>query len=91
MDYFKKRAKEILLTDKEINPDMSIEEFDKPLAMNNCFKNLKNLLRNPVVVHADGEAKPNYLKMTFSTCRNAVNGDRFLELSKLQKESVMSS
>lgn len=48
-----------------------------------CFKNLKNAIRNPVVVHAGAENQPNYLKMTFSTARAAVNGDRFLELSKL--------
>ncbi len=48
-----------------------------------AFKNLKNAIRNPVVVHAGSEKKPNYLKMTFSTCRAAVNGDRYLELSKL--------
>ena len=84
MDYFKKRAKEILLGQKE-------PYEGKPLPLNICFKNLKNILRNPVVVHTDGESKPNYLKMTFSMCRNAVNGDRFLELSKMQKTSEGSS
>jgi hypothetical protein len=77
MDYFKKRAKEILMTEKEV------EYEGNPLQLNMCFKNLKNILRNPIVVHAGGETKPNYLKMTFSMCRNAVNGDRFLEMSKL--------
>ena len=36
-----------------------------------------------MVVHGGSEKKPHYLKMTFSTCRAAVNGDRFLEMSKL--------
>ena len=35
------------------------------------------------MVHGGSEKKPHYLKMTFSTCRAAVNGDRFLEMSKL--------
>jgi hypothetical protein len=35
------------------------------------------------VVHGGAEEKPGYLKMTFSTARQAVNGDRFLEMSKL--------
>jgi hypothetical protein len=78
MDYFKKKAKEILMNDREI------EYEGNPLSINMCFKNLKNALRNPVVVHTGSEHKPNYLKMTFSMCRNAVNGDRFLEMSKLQ-------
>jgi hypothetical protein len=52
-----------------------------------CFKNLKNAIRNPVVVHAGSEQKPHYLKMTFSTCRAAVNGDRFLEMSKIINSS----
>lgn len=77
MDYFKQKAKEILMNDKDV-------EYDgNALNLNMCFKNLKNALRNPVVVHTNGENKPNYLKMTFSMCRNAVNGDRFLEISKL--------
>lgn len=54
-----------------------------------CFKNLKNAIRNPVIVHAGSEKKPNYLKMTFSTCRAAVNGDRFLEMSKLLGSSAV--
>lgn len=78
MDYFKQKAKEILTNDKDLEYDGSA------LNLNMCFKNLKNALRNPVVVHTNGENKPNYLKMTFSMCRNAVNGDRFLEISKLQ-------
>lgn len=81
MDFFKKRAKEILMNEKDL------EYEGNPLQLAQCFRNLKNSLRNPTVVHtttnASGE-KPGYLKMTFSMCRNAVNGDRFLEMSKLK-------
>lgn len=77
MDYFKQRAKDILMSENEI-------EYDgNAMQLNLCFKNLKNAIKNPVVVHAGSEHKPNYLKMTFSTCRQAVNGDRYLEMSKL--------
>lgn len=70
--------------------DKDIEYEGTPLTLNMCYKNLKNSLRNPVVVHHNGrDQKPGYLKMTFSMCRNAVNGDRFLEISKL-KDSTMS-
>jgi len=51
------------------------------------MKNLKNICKNPVVVHSSVGPKPHYLKMTFSMCRNAVNGERFLELSKMQQNS----
>lgn len=46
MDYFKKRAKEILLDDP-LNIDV-----EKPISLPNAYKNLKSLLRNPIVVHA---------------------------------------
>ena len=77
MDYFKKRAKEILTSEHTV-------EYDHPLGLNNAYKNLKAALRNPIIVHAtSSDNKPHHLKMTFAMCRNAVNGDRFLEMSKL--------
>jgi hypothetical protein len=77
MDYFKQRAKDILMSDADL-------EYDgNAMQMAMCFKNLKNAIRNPVVVHAGMENQPHYWKMTFSTARAAVNGDRFLEMSKL--------
>lgn len=77
MDYFKQRAKDILMGESDL-------EYDgNAMQMAMCFKNLKNAIRNPIVVHAGSEQKPHYLKMTFSTCRQAVNGDKYLELSKL--------
>lgn len=81
MDYFKQRAKDILMNEG----DMEYQGSAMQLGM--CFKNLKNAIRNPVVVHAGSEQKPHYLKMTFSTCRAAVNGDRFLEMSKIINSS----
>jgi len=77
MDYFKQRAKDILMN------EVDIEYEGNAVQLGVCFKNLKNAIRNPVVVHGGSEKKPHYLKMTFSTCRAAVNGDRFLEMSKL--------
>lgn len=86
LDYFKSRAREILLTDNDVEYDVNT-----PISLNMCYKNLKNHLRNPIVVHNTGsEHKPGYLKMTFSMCRNAVNGDRFLEISKLKESTMMS-
>lgn len=79
MDYFKQRAYEILLDDKEASLDQQASQLNLP----NAYRNLKAALRKPTVVHASSEEKPGYLKMTFSMCRNAVNGERFLEIQKL--------
>lgn len=35
LDYFKSRAREILLNDKD-------QEFEHPISLNMCYKNLKN-------------------------------------------------
>jgi len=63
--------------------ETDLEYEGNAMQLGMCFKNLKNAIRNPVVVHAGSEKQPNYWKMTFSTARQAVNGDRFLEMSKL--------
>lgn len=80
LDFFKSKAREILLD------DLDVEYEGQPHSLGTCYKHLKNSLRNPVVVHHNGsDQKPGYLKMTFSMMRNAVNGDRFLEISKLKE------
>ena len=84
MDYFKQRAKDILMNEEDIEYDGLATQLGM------CFKNLKNAIRNPVVVHAGSDHKPHYLKMTFSTARQAVNGDRYLEMSKLLRPSDAS-
>lgn len=63
--------------------EVDFEYEGNPLQLNMCYKNLKQALRNPVVVHNNGHEKPHHLKMTFCMMRNAVNGERFLEMSKL--------
>lgn len=110
MDYFKQRAREILLGQSFAAPTSASDlyglqadgtfsqvpgiDYDRNsvVPLNGCYKNLKSSLRKPTVVHNTGsEHKPNYLKMTFSMCRNAVNGDRFLEISKLKESTMMKS
>jgi len=63
--------------------EVDLEYDGTAMQLGMCFKNLKNAIRNPLVVHAGSEHKPNYQKMTFSTCRAAVNGDKYIEMSKL--------
>ena len=70
--------------------EKDLEYEGNGLSLPNAFKNLKAALRNPVVVHASNENKPHYMKMTFAMCRNAVNGERFLEISKQQNSANKS-
>ena len=49
MDYFKKRAKEILVTDRDY------EYEGAPVSLNNAYRNLKQALKNPVIVHTGSE------------------------------------
>ena len=50
MDYFKQRAKDILMSETDL-------EYDgHAMQMAMCFKNLKNSIRNPLVVHAGSES-----------------------------------
>jgi hypothetical protein len=49
MDYFKQRAKDILMSETDL-------EYDgHAMQMATCFKNLKNAIRRPVVVHTGAE------------------------------------
>lgn len=69
MDYFKKKAREILLDDQEFDNEPQ-EDFNT-ISLSNAYKNLKNAIKNPVVVYSYPENKPNYMKMTFSMSRIA--------------------
>ena len=75
MDFFKKRAREILTNERD-------HDFEgKPLSLANAYKHLKQIVKNPTVVHTCSDNKPHYLKPTFAMARNAVNGEKFLQMS----------
>ena len=76
MDFFKKRAREILTADAEL------EYEGNPMPLNGAYKNLKLSIKNPAIVYTKLENKPNYMKMTFSMGRQAPVGGRFMELTK---------
>lgn len=76
MDFFKKRAREILMDEQ----DMEYE--GNPMPLGGAYKNLKHAIKNPSVVYTKMEHKPNYMKMTFSQGRQAPAGGKFLELSQ---------
>lgn len=66
-----------------MNNEKDYEYDGKPFPLSAAYKNLKNTLRAPAAVYNGVAEKPHYMKMTFSMCRNAVNGERFLEISKV--------
>ena len=76
MDFFKKRAREILTADAEL------EYEGNPMPLNGAYKNLKLSIKNPAIVYTKLENKPNYMKMTFSMGRQAPVGGKFMELTK---------
>jgi hypothetical protein len=60
MDFFKKRAREILMNDNEI-------EYDgNPMPLSGAYKSLKHAVKNPSTIYTKMETKPGYMKMTFS-------------------------
>lgn len=60
MDFFKKRAREILMDEQEM------EYEGKPMPLAGAYKNLKHAVKNPSVVYTKLDQKPHYMKMTFS-------------------------
>lgn len=83
MDFFKKRAREILMDEADL------EYEGNPMPLGGAYKNLKHAVKNPSVIYTKMENKPNYMKMTFSQGRQAPAGGKFLELS--QNASVSKS
>ena len=83
MDFFKKRAREILTADADL------EYEGNPMPLGGAYKNLKHAIKNPSIVYTKLENKPNYMKMTFSMGRQAPAGGRFMDLSK--KNSITAS
>lgn len=65
MDFFKKRAREILTNESEL------EYEGVPMPLQGAYKNLKHAVKNPSVVYTKMENKPGYMKMTFSMGRQA--------------------
>lgn len=64
MDFFKKRARDILVDD-EI--DLAYE--GNPMPIGAAYKSLKHAIKNPSTVYSKLETKPGYMKMTFSQGR----------------------
>ena len=87
MEYFKQRAREILLDEEDY------EYENAPLELPNAYKSLKSCVRRPPIVHPGTQNPPHYLTSTFSMNRNAMVGKagekRFLEFSKISSKSII--
>jgi len=63
MDFFKKRARDILMNEVDL-------EYDgNPMPLSGAYKNLKHAVKNPTTTFTKLENKPHYMKMTFSMGR----------------------
>ena len=81
MDFFKKRARDILMNEADL------EYEGNPMPIASAYKSLKHAVKNPSTVYTKLDAKPHYMKMTFSQGRQAPAGGRYLQLSKQQEIS----
>lgn len=91
MDFFKKRAREILMADNDL------EYEGVPMPLGGAYKSLKHIVKNPNTVYTKLEKKPGYLKSTFCQGRQAPAGGKFvsansmLEIQKNVKGSAQSN
>lgn len=72
MDFFKKRARDILMVESEI------EYEGVPMPLASAYKNLKHAIKNPTTINTK-ENKPGYLKMTFAMGRHAPAAGKFID------------
>ena len=80
MDFFKKRARDILMNE-------SFMEYEgAPMPLSGAYKSLKHAVKNPSIMYSRVADKPNYMKMTFSMGRQAPAGAKFTEMSKTKDD-----
>ena len=76
MDFFKKRAREILMNESEL------EYVGNPMPLSGAYKNLKHAIKNPTTVYSKLDSNPNYMKITFAIGRHAPAAGKYLDLTK---------
>lgn len=85
MNYFKKRARDILMNDEEM------EYEGAPMPLGNAYKALKHAVKNPSVTYTHTSDKPHHMKMTFCMGRQAPAGQKITELAAKAKRGSQSS
>ena len=93
MDFFKQRARQILIeqvtTDQLPYGNNSIDSAEmayegKPLCLKICYQQLKNLIKRPAVSYsASTQEKPGYMKMTFAMSRSVAPNSKILQMSSM--------
>ena len=63
MEFFKKRARDILMNNNEM------EYEGVPMPLSGAYKALKQAIKNPSILYSQADEKPGYMKMTFSQGR----------------------
>ena len=93
MDFFKQRARQILVESGSYEQNMPYYEGSnpgeyayegKPLSLKLCYQQLQNVIKRPVasVGVSDGD-KPNYMKMTFAMSRSCAPNSKLFQLSSM--------
>ena len=77
MDFFKKRAREILMNESEM------EYIGNPMPLSGAYKNLKHAIKNPASTMTKLDEKPAYMKPTFAISRHAPAAAKHLEIGKM--------
>ena len=95
MDYFKRRARQILID--QANPEDFHYDYGQegpademaydgaPLPLKICYQQMKNLMKRPAMSygHAGKDEVPNYMKLTFSASKNVHANSSLLQLSNM--------
>ena len=76
MDFFKKRARDILMSEADM------EYVGNPMPLSGAYKNLKHAIKNPASTMTKLDEKPAYMKMTFAMSRHAPAAAKHLEIGK---------
>ena len=84
MDFFKQRARQILLGSHP--EELEERAYDgNPLPLGVVYSSIKNLIKRPTVTyqHASANEQPHYMKMTFAMSRSVVPHSKVLQLSNM--------
>ena len=94
MDYFKRRARQILIEQTESSRYEDCEQklYDgQPIQLKICYQQLKNIIKRPAVSYcATSTEKPHYMKGTFAISRSVVPEAKVPQLGSIMGQSGMN-
>ena len=87
MDFFKQRARQILIDVPLASHGRQLEDEylyeGNPMQLKLCYQQLKNLIKRPANNVGQTQEKPNYMKMTFAMSRSVAPNSKILQLSSM--------